>query len=118
MNDPLAALSTPHPAGFREIDVHAAAPLVRAVRVVDVREPDEFTGPLSHIQGAELVPLGTIGAAAAQWPREQPILLVCRSGGRSGRAAQALAQAGFAHVYNLNGGMLAWSDAALPVERA
>ncbi|MBZ4420221.1 rhodanese-like domain-containing protein [Myxococcus sp. RHSTA-1-4] len=77
------------------------------VRRIDVREPDEYTGPLGHLPGAELVPLGTLEAASASWPREQPLLLICRSGARSARAAQALAQRGFRHLYNLAGGMLA-----------
>jgi rhodanese-related sulfurtransferase len=42
---------------------------------------------------------------------------VCRSGGRSARAAEELARRGFRHLYNLRGGMLAWTEARLPVER-
>jgi rhodanese-related sulfurtransferase len=42
---------------------------------------------------------------------------VCRSGGRSARAAEELARRGFRHLYNLRGGMLAWNEARLPVER-
>jgi rhodanese-related sulfurtransferase len=77
------------------------------VRRIDVREPDEFVGPLGHLPGAELVPLGTIEAAAASWPREQPLLLICRSGARSARAANLLAGHGFTKLYNLAGGMMA-----------
>ncbi|WP_224242808.1 rhodanese-like domain-containing protein [Hyalangium gracile] len=81
------------------------------VRRIDVREPDEYTGPLGHLPEAELVPLGTLEAASASWPREQPLLLICRSGGRSAKAARALAQRGFTHLYNLAGGMLAVREA-------
>lgn len=77
------------------------------VRRIDVREPEEYTGPLGHLPGAELIPLSTLEAASASWPREEPLLLICRSGGRSAKAAQALAQRGFNHLYNLAGGMLA-----------
>lgn len=77
------------------------------VRRIDVREPEEYFGPLGHLPGTELVPLGTLEAASASWPREQPLLLICRSGGRSTKAALALAQRGFPHLYNLAGGMLA-----------
>jgi rhodanese-related sulfurtransferase len=77
------------------------------VRRIDVREQDEFTGPLGHLPTAELVPLGMLEATSASWPREAPLLLICRSGGRSAKAAQALAQRGFKHLYNLAGGMLA-----------
>lgn len=78
-----------------------------SVRLIDVREPDEFTGPLGHLPGAELVPLATVEAVAESWSREQPLLLICRSGARSARAATALAARGFTSLYNLAGGMLA-----------
>ena len=87
-----------------------------SVALVDVREPDEFTGELGHVPGAELVPLATLPDAAACWTPEREVVLVCRSGGRSARAAIALAGRGFRHLYNLRGGMLAWNDARLPVE--
>lgn len=115
MNDPLAPLSTPHPAGFRDVEPRVAAAHLASVHVVDVREAAEFEGPLGHVPGAELVPLATVGAAAVAWPKDRPLLVVCRSGGRSARAAAVLGQAGFSHLYNLSGGMLAWNDAGLPV---
>lgn len=58
------------------------------VRRIDVREPDEFEGPRGHLPRAELVPLGTLEAACATWPREAPLLLICRSGRRSVTAAE------------------------------
>jgi len=88
-----------------------------SVAVVDVREPDEFSGELGHVSGAELVPLATLFDASARWDPLREIVLVCRSGGRSARAAIALAGRGFRHLYNLRGGMLAWNEARLPVER-
>lgn len=78
-----------------------------SIRMIDVREPDEFTGPLGHLPGAELVPLGTVERASESWSREKPLLLICRSGGRSASAATALASRGFTRLYNLVGGMLA-----------
>ncbi|RKH71576.1 rhodanese-like domain-containing protein [Corallococcus aberystwythensis] len=103
---------TPHP--YQDLTPSQLDTLGPEVRRIDVREPDEFTGPLSHLPGAELVPLGTLEAAAASWPREQPLLLICRSGGRSAKAAQALAQCGFKHLYNLAGGMLAVRETRAP----
>ncbi|MCL4228846.1 MAG: rhodanese-like domain-containing protein [Myxococcales bacterium] len=85
--------------------------------MIDVREPHEFTGELGHVAGSKLVPLATLLDAARAWPRDEELVLVCRSGNRSGRAAQALAGAGFTRLYNLAGGMLAWNAAGLPVER-
>ena len=96
---------TPPP--YQDITPAQLGTLGPEVRRIDVREPDEYTGPLSHLPGAELVPLGTLEAASASWSREEPLLLICRSGGRSAKAAQALAQRGFGHLYNLAGGMLA-----------
>lgn len=115
--DPLRALAETNEAGYADVAPSAAAPHVGQVRVVDVREVDEFDGPLGHIAGAELAPLSALAVLAVAWDPNAPLLLVCRSGGRSGRAAVALAQAGFSHVYNLVGGMLAWNGAGLPVAR-
>lgn len=78
-----------------------------AIRRIDVREPDEFTGPLGHLPGAELVPLGTLERACAGWPKDAPLVLICRSGGRSAMAARLLHAKGFLRLYNLAGGMMA-----------
>ncbi|MDP2314294.1 MAG: rhodanese-like domain-containing protein [Pseudomonadota bacterium] len=100
--------------GYRDLSPLAALHHLGDVRLVDVREADEFVGPLGHVPGAELVPLSTVTAAAADWDRDQPVLLICRSGARSARAAIALAGMGFQSLYNLVGGMLAWEVNALP----
>lgn len=116
---PLFDNAIPTVGGFRDVDVHqlARGP-TPGVRLVDVREPDEFDGLLGHIEGAELVPLAFVGATAASWARDADVLLVCRSGGRSARAAAQLAGLGFTRMMNLRGGMLAWNAAALPVARS
>jgi rhodanese-related sulfurtransferase len=88
-----------------------------SARRIDVREPVEFGGTLGHLPHSELVPLATLAEASAGWPRAEPLLLVCRSGARSLKAAQLLAERGFTSLYNLEGGMLAVNEAALPVER-
>ncbi len=95
------------PLPYQDISPSRLDTLGPEVRRIDVREPDEYTGPLGHLPGAELIPLGTLEVAATAWPREAPLLLICRSGGRSARAAQRLAHAGFKHLFNLAGGMLA-----------
>lgn len=113
----LEQASTPTPNGFREIEVQRLAAARGGARLVDVREPSEYRAELGHIAGTELVPLATVDQAAKGWDRDQEIVLVCRSGGRSGRAAAALAAMGFKRVINMAGGMLAWNAAGLPVER-
>jgi len=93
----------------------APGPIPNGLRLIDVREPAELIGPLGHIVGVENHPLSTLVAAAADWDRDQPILLICRSGARSNRAAGELAALGFTRLHNLAGGMMAWRDAGLPV---
>jgi rhodanese-related sulfurtransferase len=85
-------------------------------RIVDVRAAHELRGPLGRIAGAEPVPLGEVPAAAARLRSDRPLLVVCRSGNRSGKACAQLAEAGV-RALNLAGGMIAWNRAGLPVER-
>ncbi|MEZ4316197.1 MAG: rhodanese-like domain-containing protein [Myxococcota bacterium] len=109
--------SAAHPHGFREVSPTDALPHLAGLRLIDVRETAELDGPLGHLEGIEHVPLGTVPSAAPTWDRSTPILVICRSGGRSGSAAAHLAQLGFEQVFNLSGGMLAWNAAGLPLER-
>jgi len=95
-------------AGIWEIDPHWVEEHLREVQVVDVREPDEFTGPLGHIPGAKLLPLGGLGTGAAELGHDKPIVTVCRAGGRSAQASLTLKRLGFEKVANLPGGMLRW----------
>ncbi len=97
----------PPEAPFEDISLAQLEALGGAVRRVDVREPEEFTGPLGHLDGAELVPLATVEQASRDWNPEQPLVLICRSGARSVAAAKGLAARGFTRLYNLSGGMLA-----------
>lgn len=106
-----------NPSGYRDIDPASVAHAAGRVRLVDVREPHELTGDLGRVAGVENVPLAAVESAARAWDKEQELVLVCRSGGRSGRAAAYLASAGFTRVMNMIGGMLAWNDAKLPVQR-
>jgi rhodanese-related sulfurtransferase len=96
-----------HPDGYAEIEP-AALHHQPSHRVIDVREPHEFHGELGHIDGAELVPLATVEDAARKWDRDTPMLVVCRSGGRSARAVSTLRRLGFSCAVNLRGGMLAY----------
>ena len=100
---------------YREISPAEALAARGRARIIDVREPHEFTGELGHIPGAELVPLATVGEQAKRWDHTTDIIVVCRSGGRSGRAAETLVRAGFTRVMNMTGGMLAYNAARLPV---
>jgi sulfur dioxygenase len=103
-------------AGVWEIDPHGLEELPEPVQILDVREMAEFTGPLGHIEGAVLIPLGELAGRLDELRRDQPIVAVCRAGSRSAQATAILQQAGFAEVANLNGGMLRWRAEGCPVE--
>jgi sulfur dioxygenase len=90
----------------------------KEVQIIDVREPSEFTGILGHIEGARLIPLGQLKAAAVSIEKDRPVVTVCRSGARSAQAAFMLEKEGFGRVANLAGGMLRWRTQRLPVEGA
>ncbi len=83
--------------------------------LIDVREPDEWRA--GHAPRATLVPLGKLPARLAELPRDREILLICRSGNRSGQAQRWLRQQGFGNTFNVVGGMNDWQRADLPVER-
>ena len=100
-----------------EVPLEWVAAHPAAARLVDVREPSELVGPLGHVEGVELVPLGSVTQVVSAWDRDQPVVLVCRSGGRSGKAALQMAAMGFRRVASMRGGMMRWSDARLPVTR-
>lgn len=95
--------------------VHAQ--LRRFATILDVRQPDELLGDLGQLEGAVNVPLATLPRDAHTFDPSAPVLVVCRSGGRSAAAARHLAALGFVDVTNLEGGMLAWNQRRLPVAR-
>jgi sulfur dioxygenase len=88
------------------------------VQILDVREPEEFTGPLGRIPGAILIPLGQLSNRTQELAKSKPIVAVCRAGGRSAQATNMLRQAGFEQVANLSGGMLRWRTEGCTVEGA
>ncbi len=86
-----------------------------AAQIVDVREPNEWrTG---HMPQAVLIPLDDLEARRRELDPLRPIVTVCRSGRRSLDAAYQLREAGFPRARSLAGGMIAWHEAGLPVER-
>jgi rhodanese-related sulfurtransferase len=80
---------------------------------VDVREPDEWA--TGHVPGARNVPLGQIAEHLDQLRQVPDLLLVCRSGNRSGQAQRFLEEQGVAAT-NVAGGLRAWAEAGLPLE--
>jgi sulfur dioxygenase len=103
-------------AGIWEIEPHGLEEQAPSVQILDVREPEEFTGPLGHIRGAILIPLGELAERAGELARDRPIVAVCRAGSRSAQATVILREAGFSDVANLSGGMLRWRAEGHAVE--
>jgi rhodanese-related sulfurtransferase/molybdopterin-guanine dinucleotide biosynthesis protein A len=102
----------PAPVAYGEITVGELQALGDAVRVIDVRELDEWEQ--GHIPWAVHVPLGTVPEHLERFDGV-PTYVVCRSGGRSGRACEFAADHGVETV-NVVGGMLAWADAGFATD--
>jgi rhodanese-related sulfurtransferase len=103
----------------KEVGVAAAVQLInrRDAAIVDVREPNEFAA--GRIPNARNVTLSRIeeGAKELEKLKSKPILLVCQTGARSGQAVRTLQKKGFTDVVALAGGMNAWQQAQMPMEK-
>lgn len=106
---------------IREIDAAALRELrARGVPVIDVREPAEFAA--GHVPGAVNIPRGVLEFEVDGHPavngqrdpalahRDQPVVLYCRSGGRSALAAESLQRLGFSQPVSLAGGFMGWTQ--------
>jgi len=102
-------------AGIWEIQPEWVEEHANQLCILDVREADEFDGPLGHIPGARHIPLGDLERRIDEVPRDRPVITVCRAGGRSARGTLILKNAGIAHTANLAGGMLRWRALRFPV---
>jgi len=103
-------------AGFWEIEPAWVEEHGAGLQIVDVRDADEFAGPLGHIAGARLLPLGDLAKRAGELAKDWPVVTVCHAGARSAQAAAILGKAGFGKVANLAGGMLCWRAQNLPTQ--
>ena len=85
--------------------------------VVDVCEPAEFAA--GHVGGAKNIPLADLEKklAAAVKNKSLPLILVCQSGARSGRAVAIAKKLGYNLAQSLGGGMVSWKAANLPIEK-
>jgi glyoxylase-like metal-dependent hydrolase (beta-lactamase superfamily II)/rhodanese-related sulfurtransferase len=103
-------------AGIWEIQPQWLEDNLAGIQIVDVREPGEFEGPLGRIAGATLIPLGEVADRVGEISKDQPVVAVCRAGGRSAQATVILKKAGFENIANLAGGMLRWRAQRCPVD--
>jgi len=106
--------------GIKEVDCTAALQLInhKDALVLDVREEGECKA--GHILNSTQIPLGKLDERVGELEKykEQPIVVICRSGNRSVSACTMLGKSGFSQVYNLTGGIIAWQKANLPLEKA
>lgn len=103
----------------REVGVTDAVQLInrKDAVIVDLREPNEFkSGRIPH---ARNIPAGRIGERVKELEKvkAKPLLLVCQTGSRSAEACASLLKSGFSDVVALSGGMAAWQQAGMPVEK-
>jgi sulfur-carrier protein adenylyltransferase/sulfurtransferase len=82
------------------------------LKIIDVREPNEYQ--INRIPGSELIPLGDIPKRYGELNPEDELVMQCKSGARSGRAADFLRSVGFKRVLNLKGGIVDWIDKVDP----
>ena len=81
--------------------------------MIDVREPSEIKALAYDVEGIKTIPLGQIKERMGEIPKDKEIILACRSGNRSMRAAKMLVANGYKNVYNMDGGINAWSQKGL-----
>jgi len=87
-----------------------------SLEIIDVRTPAEYEQV--HAEGARSVPLDDLDPRALQSTgNHEPVLVICKSGGRAAKACDKLQRAGIANVFNVEGGTDAWIKANLPVVR-
>jgi rhodanese-related sulfurtransferase len=100
-------------AAVPEIDAEEARNRVGGGAVMlDVREPEEWYA--GRVDGSLWIPMGDVGARQSDLPGDTPLVVICRSGARSGKVVAALVQAGYDAV-NLGGGIKAWVALGLPI---
>lgn len=109
---PQASAEKPKPQGASKIDYQQALDLLMtdsATELIDVRTPQEFAE--KRIPGARNIPLDKLPQVASRElaQKDAPIIVYCRSGNRSGKAAQELVKQGYTHVYDL-GALTNWKD--------
>jgi rhodanese-related sulfurtransferase len=105
---------------FKTVGTGEFAPLISnpdSIQLLDVRTPSEFAQ--GHIAGATLIDVKDstfMATAVKKLDTAKPVAVYCRSGRRSARAAGMLAEQGY-KVINLDGGIIAWQEAGLPIEK-
>jgi rhodanese-related sulfurtransferase len=105
--------------GIKEVDCVGALQLInhKSAQILDVREDKEYKD--GHLLNAIHIPLGKLSARIGELEKFKglPLVVICRSGNRSSSACVTLGKQGFVQAYNLEGGVMAWQKAKLPLEK-
>ena len=105
--------------GFKPVGANEAVRLINQedALVLDVREDKEFRD--GHILNAVNIPVGLLESRLDEIAehKDRPVIVYCRTGQRAAKAAAVLQRHGFGAVYKLNGGMMAWTDANMPLSK-
>ena len=96
-----------------DIDATLAAMDDANVQIIDCREQDEWD--TAHVAGMTLLPLSVMGERLNELDPNRPLIVVCRSGNRSLKAARQLAAIGFSDVKSMHGGLIAWAEQGKPL---
>ena len=100
---------------YTPVNLKSAVALPAPPLLVDVREYPEFAG--GHLAGSRLISLAQLETRAQELPKDREIVLICRTGRRSAEAAEKLGRRGFDKLGQLEGGVMSWQKAGLPLER-
>jgi glyoxylase-like metal-dependent hydrolase (beta-lactamase superfamily II)/rhodanese-related sulfurtransferase len=96
-------------AGLPELTAAWVASERQRLTILDVRSPEELSGPDGRIEGSLNIPLPELEARRGDIPADRPVVVVCHAGSRSALATQQLLKDGFSQVANLRGGLVRWS---------
>ena len=88
-----------------------------SISLIDVRNPDEYNGPLGHINNARLIPIAEFDFRQSEIPSEGPVVYICHSGKRSLMAVEKMRNRGQEDSWNMAGGMVKWSGSGFPAQR-
>ncbi len=110
----LFSIFTGQASGIQPSDVQSRLNQSGRPFLLDVRQPEEYQS--GHIAGAKLIPLNELPRRMKELPKDREIICVCRSGNRSSAATRQLNASGYKAV-NMNGGMINWARAGLPVKK-
>jgi len=101
----------------KDVDVQTVAAILDHpdLFLLDVREQSEYDA--GHIAGNTLIPTGSIADRLAEIPKDKEVVIYCHSGARSSRIFNFLTEEGYTNIHNMQGGIVAWQNAGLEVEK-